>query len=270
MNKKGIIITIIIAILCLTIGFGSSYMFLKDNKYATKECEAKEAGKPSISNEKEVSETDYEQLLDKINHMSTLEYLNKNFSVNDLSNLDMINFALDFIDEKYDEEFSLDRVNEITKKYFGKEITGEDVPCPECVDIMLFLYDKDKKVFKNNEEHGGHGISGLHKPNIINRIIKIQNDGNKYTVLVKKAFCVLEGHTGYCTAYHKSYDDALNGNNTLFDIELDENEELDEAYEYYHPETEFNKISNDNLNTYTYTFEKNDNNEFIFSSYTFK
>lgn len=274
MNKKGILITVIIAILCLAIGFGGSYMLLKDNKCNTKECEEKKSNKQEESDNKKeetpIDTTDYEQLLDKINKMSTLEYLNKNFSVNDLSNLEMLNFALNFIDERYDKEFSIDKINEVTKKYFGKEVTGEDVPCEECVDVKLFLYDKDKKVFKYNDEHGGHGISGIHKPNIINRIVQIKNDGNKYTVLVKKAFCVMRGHTGYCTAYHKSYDDALDGNNTLFDIKLEENEALDEAIEYYHPEAEFNKISNDTLNTYTYTFEKNDNNEFIFSSYTFK
>lgn len=279
MNKKGIIVTIIIGILCLGIGVGTSYVFIEHtNKSEKTVCdipkeEPTEESKCNVIVEeteviKEQHTKDYEQMLEKINDISYLEYTNKNFNTEELSNLEIIKFVLNFIDEKYDSEFSLNRVNELAEKYFGKKVDGEDVPCIECDNVMLFIYDKDKQVFKLNEEHGSHGVSGIYYPYVLNRITSIENDSNMYTVTVKKAFCVNKGETGYCTDYFKSYEDAINRNDVLF--EINDTENLMEAIDYYYPEVEFNKISNDKLNTYTYIFEKESNDNFVLKSYSLK
>lgn len=274
--KKNVLIIILVGIICLGVGFGGSYMFLKQkNKCEEVKCEERQGEtKCDAPFEekvfKEQHTLDYEQLLDKINAMNNLDYLNKNFSIDEIQNLDMMKFALKFIDERYDEEFSIDRVNEITKKYFDKEVKGEDIPCNECEDINLYLYDKDKKTFKYNEMHGGHGSDGRYNPNVLNRIVSIENKENEYTVRVKKAFCIMTGDTGYCTRYYNSYDGAINKKDYLFDIEVDNSDDFMDAIDHYYPEVEFNKISNDKLNTYTYVFEKNGDNDFILKSYSFR
>ncbi len=136
--------------------------------------------------------------------------------------------------------------------------------------MMLFIYDSENKTFKLNEEHGGHGRDGKYYPYVLNRIVDIKNDGDEYTVSVKKAFCVLGGHVGYCTDYYKSYNDALNTKNPLFVLKVAEDEDITNLIDYYYPEVLFDKLDNDKLNTYIYKFKKDDNNVFIFKSYTFK
>ncbi len=108
MNKKGIVITLILAILCLGIGFGGSYILFKDKATCEKEkCEENnEVTKCDVPFDEETENVeqhtaDYNQLLDKINDMRYLEYLDENFKVEELTNLEMLQFAMNFIGERY-------------------------------------------------------------------------------------------------------------------------------------------------------------------------
>lgn len=266
MNKK---LVFIIAIICLALGSIATYFVTKESFKCPecKETKCEEVEKEEITTKEIFKNEDsktYESLLSIIKDTSNLEYLDKNFKVEDLTNSEMLRFSINFIEERYDREFTLNEINKVSLKYFGRRVEGEDIPCPVENNVLLFIYDKETKLFKLNKSHGGHGGSGIYSPIVLNRIINIENENNIYTVKVKKAFSLQLNDIGIEEEYYKTYGDAFNSNNPVFNITAEEIEK-----DEFIAETKFNKLPENKLLTYTYVFEKKDDS-FILKSYTFK
>lgn len=284
MEKKGILICVCVALLCLCVGILGTYTFMCKDKCDVKSDEKQnEVDKKDDPNEKEENKvneeevsslSDYDQLVKRIDELSKIEYFNKSFKVEELSNYELLVIVPQNIKDAYAYGFSLEDANKVTKKYYGLEVAGEDIFCEADETLKEFIYDADKKYFTYNNEidvaHSGHGVEGKYNPSVLNRIIDIKVQDNLYTVEVKKAFNIATGHTGYFMDYYRTYADALNKRNVLFDLEARNSEELTQKINGYFAEVEFNNIANNSLVTYTYEFEKQEDNNFILKSYSFR
>lgn len=205
--------------------------------------------------------SDIDLIMIRIQELAHIEQVNRNINdVSELTNQELLLFAVDSLG--YEDSIKKSEIEDIIEKYFGRSVVFENINCHygDEVEPPLYLYDSKKEEFVKNEEHGAHGI-GDYYADILNRLVEYKVDGNLYVIRVKKAFA-MKHDTGFPVTYYKTYEDAHNGENVLFELKIDSYEEL----ENYNPEDDFNNIANDDLVTYEYVFEKNGNN-FILKSY---
>lgn len=284
MKNSGILICIFVALLCLCTGILGTYTFMckdkcetvSENKQNEEEKEGNNTESKEEGNKEEESSylSDYERLVKRIDELAKIEYFNKNFKVEELSNYELLTIVPQNIKDAYSYGFSLEDANKITKKFYGVEVTGEDIFCEADENVKEFIYDALKKYFVYNNDiegaHSGHGVEGKYNPSVLNRIVHIDVQDNLYIVEVKKAFNIATGHTGYFTDYYRTYADALNKQNVLFDLELPNGAKINDEINNYFVEAEFNSIDNNRLVSYTYEFEKREDNNFILKSYSFR
>lgn len=213
--------------------------------------------------EKWVYVSDYEKIEMRIKDLGRIEQVSRNInSVEDFTNQELLLFAIDRLG--YSEVHTLKEVNEVTQSYFGLDVEPEDVNCHFSTDeAPLYLYDEKKKEFVPNEEHGAHGL-GSYYSDILNRIIDVDVKDNIYTVKVKKAFGRTQDTGPATTTFYKTYKDMDELKTPIMDYKWETYEDV----ENYMPEVDFNNLDSDKMLTYTYVFEKVDE-EFILVSYTF-
>lgn len=169
---------------------------------------------------------------------------------------------------------------EMTKtfqKYFGKDqtVTFDDINCfmthSNADEQVLFIFDKNQDKYIYNDKHPGHGGGGNahYEYKIGFDSVEVKGDTIQYKVKVLfygQVLCQDIGPCEYGKAY-KTYNDAKNDTNILVDIE-------NSKYTTKDPETDFPitdldslfKDYKDSLNTYTFTFNKEDS-RLVFSSY---
>ena len=236
-----------------------------------------EVDKEDKEEEKTEDKTDMSQvekdLLKRVEEMYLLDTYNRSFeSTDNLLNIELLHFGFTIaLGENWDESavVTLDEINKIVQQYFGKSVTGENIPCDltaigavnwEDTHPPMFVYNKKEKNFTYNLNHGGHGGMGY---DVLNRVVKVENvEDNIYTIEVKKAFAMNEF---MFTDYYPTYQDAYERTNRLFgapdcdDITVCEN---------YNPTEDFKNTPDSKLISYKYTFEKT-NDGYILTNYTF-
>lgn len=268
-KKSNCFITILIVIiLVFCIGLGVGAFALKDEQDKCITQEVKDNDKSSTQNKEDSNEIDadkgaYKEILKKIDDLSKIEHLSRNISnVNELTNQELLQFALNYVEINDDDSFSLEEINEIINSYFGRIIDGEDIKCLTLNNSeVVYFFDEDTNKFNKNEEHSGHG-GGDGTPYVLNRIVDFTYDGSKYVVEVKKAFSIVPD-TGFATNFYRTYKDLKDGKNKLFDVDIIESVD---GKLYVYPWQEFEKIADDKLVTYEYVFEYNDD-ELVLVSY---
>lgn len=223
--------------------------------------------------EKETFNSDSSNLTDKeITSLISLIDIYDNYlitfdgdkEIDSLSNLDKINFIdrLDFNTKKelnldFDTGVSLKKVEEVLKKYFGKDTSFSPVNSTCYLeDGDYLIYDPNTKMYKANNNYHAHGA--YTPPSIINYYVEgkrlVDNDKLVYTITLKKAFAWPN-----TSNYYGTYTDLLNGTSLVVDLydkygEYDQNDisKLLEAYK-------------DSFASYTYVFETKDsiNNSYL-------
>lgn len=267
--------TLILVLFLLLGGFiggvitGGAVLFFGQDEDKCAEVKEKDDKQETENNEKDETEewvyvSDYEKIEMRIEDLERIEQVSRNInSVEDFTNQELLLFAIDSLG--YAEVHTLEEVNAVTQTYFGIDIEPEDVNCHFSTDeAPLYLYDEDKKEFVPNEEHGAHGL-GSYYSDILNRIVKIEVKDNLYTVEVKKAFGRSSDTGPATTTFYKTYKEMDEFRTPIMDFKWETYEEV----ENYMPEVDFNNLDSDKMLTYTYVFEKVDE-EFILVSYTFE
>lgn len=242
------ILFVLLAVFALfVVGLGlGGYLTLKDNQ------DDLTTEKDEVATDSKVSyEVDVNYFEDLINKYEVIDFANKSFDSTEEINEDvLLEFALNNLENKGD-SFSLEEVNKLLNDSFGVTIDGKDIPCDVCPNA-LYKYDADKKIFvlvKTEDGDEVHAHGGGQYINSINKIVSVATDDNvTYTIKVNKVFGTGISVT---TDYYASYGDAVKEKNVLY-------ENTDEEAV---GELTFNFDNNrDKLLTYTYVFEKvNDN-----------
>lgn len=217
-----------------------------------------------VESEKSVYVSDYEKIVQRIEDLERIEQVSRNINnVKDFSNQELLLFAVDYLG--YDENHTLEEVNAVVQKYFGIDVTPEDINCHHSdEEPPLYVYDSNKQEFLINEEHGAHGL-GSYYSDILNRVVNIKVENNVYTVEVKKAFGRTQDTGPATTTFYKTYKEMNELGTPIMDYKWDTYEDV----ENYMPEVDFNNLDSNKMLTYTYVFEKVDE-EFILVSYTFE
>lgn len=185
-------------------------------------------------------------------------------NISDLSDLEKINFIdrLPFevkqeLDLDFDSGVSLKRIEDILKKYFGKDITFSPVNAVCFLDDGdSLIYDSNTKMYKENSDYHAHGA---YMPlSIENYYVEgkriVDNDKLVYIITLKKAMALPN-----TSIYYGNYTDLVNERNVVVDLYEEnkdyENENVNDLIEPY----------KDELTSYTYVFETRDsiNNSYL-------
>ncbi len=271
---KKIILPTIIGILSLILGLGIGYVIFGEEK---NKCEEPKTEK--VENEKEESNivesieklnTKYDiesivttELMEKIQNYNMLDAFGKD--IKDLTNEEILMFALSKVG--YKEEVKLSEIEKVVSEYLDVTFTASNIPCQMGCEEALYVYDAKNKVFKTNENHGGHG--GTITPgNVLERFHSFENVDDKYKITVYKAYSNIYDLGPGETSYYKTYAEAealAKGNlnvKALFEVNYDD--DLNVTTDIL---AEFRKIPNTSLTKVTYTFIK-DKDNFILSELT--
>ena len=181
-----------------------------------------------------------------------------------------------FVEGKgYTDVTGTEMLNEF-KKYFGtnQTINFTDIKCfvqhNNSDEQILMYFDKALDKYVENNKHPGHGGGGVKFIGSEFDFDNVKVEGNKYIYNVKvlyygDALCHDVGPCDYGKGY-KSYTDAKNGRNSLIDI--DNSKEYWITYSDF-PSLELDKLMKDyrdRLDTYSFIFEK-ENNNLVFKEY---
>lgn len=154
-------------------------------------------------------------------------------------------------------KISLDEINEILNKYYGKQAKGEDVYSfffVESTNEKLFVYDDKDKSFMFNPDLGGHGIIDL---NVYSRYLSSSLNNNVLTINVANVYSAPQFYdTDFYYSYKavkNTYKAVKNEDNKLITIEYTEEKIYDKLYE------ELYNLSLDKLQQVTYTFDISNN-----------
>lgn len=254
-KKNNSIVKILTIVLLVTITFigglslGSHLTTKKENQSQQKE----ETKTEQISTLK-VDEIDIIQ--NKIVQLNALISLGKITDTSIISEKDLLDFAIISLPASEDGTYKLDFINSFLETNLGRKIekpTNYDVTFATC----------EYKANANEYNCLGHGGEFYQS---FNRLLSIEVKDNIYTIQVKKAINKAQD-IGYDTnPYYKNIEDLKENKNVLFKAEVFEN---GCDYEFKEePSFMFDKLSNDKLPTYTYTFEKVESN-YILKSITY-
>lgn len=249
MKKVLLIVLILILFVCTGVGsfFLGTHVTSKDRCVDVKDEVNEEEKKDNTDKEQNNNETLYvnmEVINDALYRYSSLVLVTRGFdNINTVNVNDLMLFAVYDYDSDLDNEFTLDDLNKVLKKYFDYELSeGQNIMCDVCENI-LYNYDKETKTFKHVEDDSLHGHEG-NGLGSIRRIISVEvDDDGKYVVQTKEAF----GSSPYVITEY--YDDLEEDSELVFELTTDP--EFVEA--------EFNKVPNDKLKTFEYVFEVIDN-----------
>lgn len=177
--------------------------------------------------------------------------------INSLTDLEKINFIdrlpyniKNTLELDFDEGVSLNKIEEILKKYFGPKTTFTPVNSTCFLDDGDYLiYDSKEEIYKSNSEEHSHGA--YYPLSIENYYIEgkriVEQDQLIYIINVKKAFAYSNS-----SKYYGSYKDLVNDKNMIVNL-----------YEEYgdYDEDDINSLIesfSDSLTSYTYVFQTKD------------
>ncbi len=212
----------------------------------------------------DLTEKERESLITLIsNYDSYLIIYDGTKEINDLTDLDKINF-IDRLPMETKKELgldfntgvSLDKIENVLKKYFGNNITFEPVNSTCYLeDGDYLIYNEESKMYK--ADNLNHAHSAYISPSIINFYVSgkriVDDDKLVYTITLKKALSYDYSN------YYRSYTDLVSSNNKIVN--------LYEEYKDYDKDDIPNLLEDykNNLNSYTYVFETKDsiNNSYL-------
>lgn len=256
-------LVIVLCAVFFAVGMVSGAKFIYDGDMMEEvDKEDKEDKEEKTENIKDIEN----DLLKRVEELYILDTYNRSFeSTDNLLNIELLHFGFTkALGENWDEStvVTLDEINKVVQHYFGKTVTGENIPCDinavgqngwEASHPAMFVYNEKDKNFTYNPNHGGHGGYGY---DVLNRIVKVEEiEDNVYTIEVKKAFAMSEF---FFADYYPTYQDAYERTNRLFG--MDECDDYTVMCDDYDPTEDFKNTPDSKLMSYKYTFEKVENN----------
>lgn len=210
-NNVGFIITIVFLIFII-LGLGGFIIYdfyVSENNECRNVIDKKEN---DIDLSYELTYSDGKKYIDKINIYNgyLYEYFlmeNKKEITNDV----YLTFAYRMIN--LEEDVTVEKVDEVLKKYFGKNVKYEhdDIHC--FAGEVIYEYDPNTKVY-NKKEHSGHGGSGVLGTEIYYVSSKVTGNRVKFvTKNVYERFC--GGTCGPINAYYGTVEDVFNHKNPV-------------------------------------------------------
>lgn len=249
MKKKITIIIIILLSICL---FG---------------CQKEEQNEAIEIEEKQLTETEQDNLMTFIDQLTYLDYLNKSFKVNELSNQEVLQFTYDYFSKRGTiTNLEFKTLQEYADTYLDFALEPENILCVTHFNKVggsdyLYLYNIDNGKYTKNEEHETHSNNNFYS-DVYNNYISGSKKGTTYTVKVTKAFSDLtEDTTKSSVNFYENYEDAKNSQNKIFTLTYN-------TYQKTYSKDPLESLTSlESLTTYTYTFKLVDDH-YVFISYT--
>ena len=220
-----------------------------------------------VNNFSELS-TVFEEKLDKYN-LENVAKLERNIvDLTNLTNKEKVDIAYYGIREKienaYENGIDGKLMDDYLKELFGPDFKWkkESILCN--LGHEMYLYNEEKNKYEYNEEHYGHGASGVES--YFSKIISIKQSGNLFKVTGVRLWLAYsdQGPNSIEDAYD-TYNNAWQEINKLFNITVT-GIIPDGEQSYYYLKTEiennFDQYKN-KMATYTYTFEKVDEEYYL-------
>lgn len=192
----------------------------------------------------------YEKDIDNINALESNEKVNIAYKT--LVTHDYNNISSSSISEFFKNAFS-------ATIYWNKN----DIYC-DCGNI-LYLYDKELDSYIYNENHLGHGLLNIMP--YYTKVLNVKKKNDLYVITVNYIWNNNTDYFGYTNTGYSSYQDALNMNNSLFEIEVSDDLSLDVSINSFAVE-EIEKnfdLYKEKLHKYIYTFKKENDNYLLVS-----
>ena len=225
-NKKYFVIGIIVVLIFVVIGY---FVLIKDDK-----------------NNKSITKIEDDEI-EKIVNEEMYLLAGKN-SISELNNSEKLWYCFDNLVDDYPETFKGYIIENCWKKTsFNNDIVLENIKYYSSNDV-IYNYDSEKDTYTKNANFNAKAYNNV-KP-AYTKIEKINSENGKYTVSVKYLWYYAEPSDGITNVYG-SYDAALNQKEKLNNDEIhtfDIDKELAESL-----------IKGNEIETYTYVFEKKDN-----------
>ena len=161
------------------------------------------------------------------------------------------------------------------RKYFGKNqtVTYDDIPCGmnhgNAEENILLIFDKEKDMYVYNDKHPGHGGGGNTYYGFEMKFDSVDSTDKEYIYNAKiffygPAYGSDTGEQWYGSGY-KTYNDAINEKNALLKIDDNNDYLINDGPPRLNVDKVFNDFQ-DQLDTYSFYFEKEDENV-IFKKY---
>ena len=275
----GLIILIIILMCgCLVGGYfiNEKGLIKLGNEKETKEEKKKETKKEENLIITDEQQKNMQQVADAV-----FEVEKEKLETKDLTDGEKVNIAVNLAGKKYKSgylEVTGTQMLEIFKNNFGKDQTINFVPikCNEDhgseEQNQMLIFDKAQDKYVYNDKHPGHGGGGsFYGAKLGFESIETTKDTVKYNVKVLfygKAVSFDTGGMRYGNGY-KTYKDSKEGKNQI--VQIDDNSKYT-VQQDGPPYTDIDAVFSDykdQLDTYTFTFVKEDDN-LIFKSYSKK
>lgn len=249
MKKKITIIIIILLSICL---FG---------------CQNEEQNEAVEIEKEQLTETEQDNLMTFIDQLTYLDYLNKSFKVNELSNQEVLQFTYDYFSKRgtiTNLEFTT--LQEYADTYLDFALEPENILCVTHFNKVggsdyLYLYNIDNGKYTENKEHETHSNSNYYS-DVYNNYLSSSKKGTTYTVKVNKAFSDLTSDkTSTKVNFYATYEDAKEKQNKLFTLTYNTYQKT------YSENPEEALVKEEDLVVYTYTFKLVDDH-YVFISYT--
>jgi len=261
----GILIGVLVTLVIGLSGFIIYDKVLSNNDINQQEYdnEIVEDDNSSEDNLKELSESEVEGILEKINvylNNFVVSYPIKNFNnfSNNMSNQEKLNFLWSHIPNySYGDSFSKNTLDEVASKYFNDDFsyTNENINCSIC-NTSQYNYNKQTGIYMYNDNHPGHGGGGSYRDTSYFVSAFYDSKTNEYIVNTK----ILYGDhcADVCGPIQKFYDSNSRKNVVYENKYVDSDPDITKVYESV----------KDKLPITVYKFVKNKSNEIILKSVT--
>ena len=278
-KDNGGLVVIIVLLLLICLGLGGFIFVNKDKLFGTNEPKEEENNKPVKEEKLTVTDEQKENMMNVVKAVFEVE--KEKLEVKDITDERKINIAMELTGLKYNSDritVTGTQMSEIFRNNFGKDQTltfvpikcNEDHGSEEANNMLIFDKAQDKYVF--NDKHPGHGGGGSYYGAQLGfDNMETTKDTVKYNVKVLfygKAVSFDTGGMRYGNGY-KTYKDSKEGKNQI--VQIDDNSKYT-VQQDGPPYTDIDAVFSDykdQLDTYTFTFVKEDDN-LIFKSYSKK
>jgi len=210
-----------------------------------------------VSNEEEVRDLTTQEIEDLtaiVEDLKYLDYYEKSFETIELSNQEVLRFIFDLYTTKNDSlDVTFTELEEALESYMDFPLEPENILCETHFNILgksdyLYLLDIDTWKYYLNDKHESHSTLGF-RTEVYNYFVSGEVVNNKYVVTFYKVFGSLYSEDGI---YYFNYTEAAN---RVDGIVLSSDEQIQELF--------LNK--DERLQSFTYTFEKDDDNYLLVS-----
>ncbi len=209
-----------------------------------------------VTERKAITEEEKNILINKVEELKYLDYYGKSIKTNDLTNQEVLQILNSLYGGLNNIAFSELESAALTR--FNYYLNPEDVSCDTHGTFFsegddIYKYSPTEKIYRINPNHTGHKDVGV-KVNIYNTYKDSYKENNIYTIAIYKVFSeLLNSDNTNSNNYYRTYNEALSKTNLLFTSASDIPSKMSE------------NISE--LKTFTYTFEKKDDN-YVLKEYT--